>query len=317
MELADKPKTTPKDFFLWLGGMVALYVSVISLITLFFQVINYSFPDPLQNVYYSDPYSGPLRFAIASLIVIFPLYLFLTRLLNNDLRRNPEKKELWVRRWLIYLTLFVAGITLVVDLIALINTFLEGEITTRFILKVIAIFGVVGFGFLYYLLDLKGRWEEKARQSVLIGWIAGALVLASIVGGFLIIGSPASQRLYRFDDQKISELQNIQSQVVNYWQLKKKLPLSLADLEDPLYGFSVPQDSQTNTPYVYRITDKLSFELCATFNKESRSSASTAIRPVYPSGGIVDENWTHEAGEQCFIRTIDPERFPPVQKLIQ
>ena len=117
-----KPKVTPKDFFLWLGAMVALYVSVISLLTLYFQYINHLFPDALN--YYVDPYSGAIRSAIASLIVITPLYIFLTRLLNKEIREHAEKKELWVRRWLIYITLFVAGITLAIDLIFLINTFL-------------------------------------------------------------------------------------------------------------------------------------------------------------------------------------------------
>ena len=86
----DKPKTTAKDFFLWLGAMVSLYVSAVSLITLVFQYVNYTFPDELQ--YYTDPYSGAIRFAISSLIVLFPLFLYLMRKINRDMKEDPTKE---------------------------------------------------------------------------------------------------------------------------------------------------------------------------------------------------------------------------------
>src|SRR3989344_8213169 len=250
-----KPRVTPKDFFLWLAAMAALYVSAISLITLWFEYINYLFPDELQP--YVDPFSGTIRYSIASLTVIFPLYVFLTRLLNQDVRRDPMKKEIWVRRWVIYLTLFVAGITLVVDLIVLINTFLGGDLTTRFILKVVAVFVVVLGFFWYYLSDLRGVWERKVQMAHTLGWIVGGIVIVSIVGGFFIIGSPLDQRLYRFDEQKVGDLQNIPWQIVNYWQQKQTLPKTLADLEDPISGFIVPRDAESREAYTYETTAAL------------------------------------------------------------
>src|SRR3989344_4870795 len=132
----DKPKVTPKDFFLWAGAMIALYGSVISFMTLLFQYINYAYPDPL-TYYYSDPYSGSMRFAMASLIVLVPLTVVLMRVIRNDIARVAEKADLWVRRWALVLTVFVAGATVVGDLIALVNTFLGGDLTTRFVLKVL------------------------------------------------------------------------------------------------------------------------------------------------------------------------------------
>ena len=43
----DKPKVTPKDFFLWAGAMLSLYVSVFSLLSLIFSYIDRAFPDAL------------------------------------------------------------------------------------------------------------------------------------------------------------------------------------------------------------------------------------------------------------------------------
>ena len=57
----DKPKVTPKDFFLWAGAMVSLYVSVFSFISLIFDYINYTFPDPLQY-FPTNPYSGSISY---------------------------------------------------------------------------------------------------------------------------------------------------------------------------------------------------------------------------------------------------------------
>src|SRR3990167_2257901 len=107
----DKPKVTPKDFFLWAGAMVALYGSVISFITLLFQYINHTFPDPLD--YYVDPYSGGIRFAMASLIVLVPVTILLMRYIRKDIMNEPSKGELWVRRWALVLTVFVAGAAVV------------------------------------------------------------------------------------------------------------------------------------------------------------------------------------------------------------
>ena len=138
-----KPKASPKDFFLWAAAMVSLYASVVSLIMLLFSYIEYAFPDALS---YVDPYSTSIRFAIASLVVLAPTFLILMRVIRSDIEGAPEKFDLWVRRWALYFTLFVAGITIVVDLITLINYFLNGDVTTRFVLKVLVVLLVVGGG---------------------------------------------------------------------------------------------------------------------------------------------------------------------------
>src|SRR3989344_5674775 len=163
----DKPKVTPKDFFLWIAAMVALYVSVISFIALLFDYINYAFPDVLN--YYVDPYSGSIRYEIASIVVLFPVFLVLMRLIRNDIQALPEKRDLWVRRWALFLTVFIAGATVIGDLITLINYFLGGEITMRFVLKVIVLLLVAGGVFLHFLADLRGYWNKEPQRARMVG----------------------------------------------------------------------------------------------------------------------------------------------------
>lgn len=309
METTIKPKVTPKDFFLWLGAMAALYVSATSLILLIHKYIEVWYPDT-AFVSYSDPYSGTIRFSIASLVVLFPLFVLLMRLVHNEIRRIPEKRELWVRRWMVFITLFVAGATIAGDLIAVIYTFLEGDLTTRFLLKALTILVVLGGGFWYYLEELKGTWETKEGLSKLIGGVVALVVLVSVVSGFFIIGSPAEARLEKIDIQRTTDLQNIQWQVVNFWQLKQTIPESLNELNDPISGFVVPVDPDTGASYTYERTSSASFKLCATFSTASDATSLTMPRDPY----MVDQNWTHGIGEVCFDRTIDPERYPPYSK---
>ncbi len=314
-------KTTPKDFFLWIGIIITLYVSAVSLLTLLFQYIDVLFGDVIKSAFY-DPFSGAIRFAIASLIVIFPLYIYLTRIINKDIRQNSAKKEIGVRKWLIFLTLFVAGVTIIVDLIVLINTFLGGEeMTYGFILKVLSVLVIMGGVFMYYLYDLRGVWENSEKTSKMIGGIVSALVLSTIIGGFFIIGSPQSMRDIRYDQDKISGLRSIQRQIISFYQQKGELPLKLEDLEDPLVGFNLPKDSQTEKSYKYEVVEGLTFKLCADFNKESRGYEEDIEKLIQLDGNSLnfrrvfdDENWAHGAGEVCFKRTIDPDKFPQIKE---
>ncbi|MDO8514132.1 MAG: DUF5671 domain-containing protein [bacterium] len=323
----DKPKVTPKDFFLWAGAMIALYISIFSLISLLFDYINYTFPDVLN--YYVDPYSSSIRYEMAALIVLFPLFLLLMRFIRKDIARVPQKRDLWIRRWVLYLTVFVAGAAVAGALITLINYFLGGEITTRFILKVFVVVLVAGAGLLHFLADIWGYWVQYPERARMIGWGAGVVVLASIAAGFFIMGSPNQIRLYRFDDQKVNDLANVQSQIVNYWRSKEKLPATLDGLQDSIRGNLIPLDPQTKTPYVYQVTGKYSFKLCATFNAETQQNSPTVTRamivepmPAAPigvtsdvkGGGLEQSTWQHGAGEICFDRTIDPQLYPPVPK---
>lgn len=311
-------KASPKDFFLWAGAMLALYVSIFSLITLLFQYIDYAFPDAVSSYsYYGDPYSGAIRFAMASLIVLFPTYVILMQIIRKEAQKDPSRLTIWVRRWALYLALFIAGATMVGDLVVLLNTFLGGEITSRFVLKVAVIFLIAGGFFMHFLADLKGYWFANPSRSKMVAYGATVLVLASVVAGFFIIGSPMAARLYNADQLKVQDLNSIQWQIVTYWQAKQKLPTNLAEVADPISGYTIPLDRQTGASYKYEATGQTTFKLCATFNKPSRDLgrgiASEPSQVAYPIGKE-GENWQHGEGEQCFTRTIDPERYPAINK---
>lgn len=303
-------RVTAKDFFLWLGAMVALYWSVITFILLIFQYIDFAFPNPLQ--YYAEPYSSGMPYDMASVLVMVPIYLVLAYIIRGDISRNKAKAELWVRRWAIILTLFVTGITMAADLIILLTTFFSGDaITVSFILKVLLVFLVAAAIFLHFIADLRGYFFTHVRQVRAIAIAMVVVALASILSGFVIVGTPHQARLYRYDDQKVSDLRSIQSQVVSYWQAKRTLPKSLAQISDSLTGYQAPTDPQSGQPYGYEVTASTTFQLCADFNSPTQSFSASSDANRYPLSPM-SENWQHESGHTCFTRTIDPELYPPL-----
>lgn len=143
-----------------------------------------------------------------------------------------------------------------------------------------------------------------------------AVVAATVIAGFFIVGSPQEERMRRFDDQRVSHLQIIQSEVVSYWINKGRLPAALSELEDDIRGFRAPTDPETGTEYAYSVTAPESFTLCATFVLSSSGTPSfgkPVPRPVEPYGEI-SQNWQHDAGNVCFERTIDPDYYKPVKR---
>ncbi len=306
----ENNKTKAKDFFMQLGLMVALYAGVVALLNILFRVINILYPQ--VDAYYG---SSSISFPVATLLVVFPIILVLANMINKGYVQDPSRKDFFVRNWLIYITLFIAGIVLAGDVVTLLYFFIDGrELTAGFLLKVLAVAVVGGSVFGYFFDDLRNKLTGSRRNMWRV--VATILVIGSIVLGFAVIGTPQKQRAMRYDDQKIMDLQNIQNQVVYYWQTKEVLPTSLEDLKDSLSTYEfVPTNDSQGKPYVYSVVGPLSFELCADFNYKSKESSQKA-RDLYYYGGAESGNWQHEEGTHCFERTIDPERHRPFEKNI-
>ena len=314
-------KTEPKDIFLHLLAIIALYASAAAFLVMLFQYINVLIPDFLTRGYYQlQSYYSSIRWSISSLIVIFPVYVWAVYYLNKIYFLEPEKRNLRIRKWLLNFTIFAAALIIIGDLVTLIYNFLGGDITSRFVLKIAAVFFVAASVFFYYFWELK-NWDkisDAARKIFIYSIIV--IVTVAIAAGFFIVGSPQQERLRRFDDQRVSDLQIIQGQIIYYWQNKENLPLTLNDLKDPISGFNPGKDPQTGADYVYNVKSELEFALCADFNLPSFQSSQPSVElptyppQYYPNPKTADYNWDHAAGYTCFERTIDPELYRPIQK---
>ena len=88
-------RNVPRDVFLHLLAIVTLYWSAVSFITLLWQTINHFLPDVLN--YYPASIIEPMRFAVASLIIVFPVFLITSWYLNKIYRRESIVRESKIR----------------------------------------------------------------------------------------------------------------------------------------------------------------------------------------------------------------------------
>lgn len=328
----NKPKLNIGFFFLSLGLLITLITSVVSFLNLVFGTLNKKFPDVLNSNYqygYSTyDYEG-IRMALATLIIFFPIYLAVSYFWRKFSKGEMGTFDEIIKKWVIYIILFLSSVVVVVDLVTLVKYFISGEITNRFILKVVSVLVVAILIGAYHMLLIKGKEECQKRGSLVFALIGFVIVVASIWCSFSIMGSPTKQRLLRLDDRRIGDLQNIQYQIINYWQQKEKLPAQLSELSNPMTGYYLPIDPEfeKGISYEYIPKDKLKFELCATFAlpiPKGWREYGGGVMPMidyaketsavaYPVGGM-NESWSHEAGRTCFERTIDKDIYPPYPK---
>jgi hypothetical protein len=337
----QKSKITPKFFFISLGIVVSLITSVVSFLVLLFESLDKKFPDVLNSVYqygYNSYNFETIRASLATLIIFFPIYLLISHLWLKECKGDIGQLNQTLRKWMIYFIIFLATLVIVIDLVTLVNYFISGEITTRFILKVVGALAVAFLVDFYYLFRIKNEDfnSEKSKKLGLVSLVISIFIfIGFVVWSFVVMGSPASQRAWRLDEKRVNDLQSIQYQVINYWQQKGKLPVSISNLSDPMSGFSIPMDPEFDKGknYEYKILDSkdnMSFELCATFSKDmpngwQENNYGGGVMPMYketsdvavssyPYQGGVNESWDHKTGRTCFSRTIDKDMYPVFKK---
>jgi hypothetical protein len=156
-----RPSLSAREAFLYLMLFTTLYIAAWNLGSLLFDLINRALPDPADPKYVVDRLGDSIRWSTASVIIAFPVFLYVARYLGRELALQPVKRLSPVRRWLTYLTLFIAAGVLIGDMITLVYNTLGGELTLRFGLKVVVAGVIAGTIFGYYLHDL--RREEKEQ----------------------------------------------------------------------------------------------------------------------------------------------------------
>ncbi|MBI3539874.1 MAG: hypothetical protein HY076_06340 [Candidatus Eisenbacteria bacterium] len=161
-----RPSLNAREAFLYLVLFAALYTSAFDTGQVLFGIIQRAFPDPVRVPYDSGPWGQWIRSALAGLIIAFPVYLSFSRLIGRQVEREPERAGSPVRKWLTYLTLFVAALVIIGDLIVLVNCALEGQLVTPLALKILVVLSIAGSVFGHYLGGLR-RDERGADRSLI------------------------------------------------------------------------------------------------------------------------------------------------------
>jgi uncharacterized protein DUF5671 len=154
-----QPSLSAREAFTYLLLFTSLYIVAFNLGRLLFDLINQAFPDPAvsrRDIFVRES----MRWSVASLIVALPVFLYMSRVSARSMHRDSTKRLSPVRRWLTYVTLFVAACVLIGDSVSLVYNFLGGEITVRFVLKSLTVAIIAGTAFWYYLSDLRADEKE-------------------------------------------------------------------------------------------------------------------------------------------------------------
>jgi len=158
-----RPVTTGslRDAFMHVLMFFTLIVSCWNFGSLVFEFIDRAFRDPAMHNYYGYRTTlEAIRWELSSLIVAFPLFLVVSWRISLALQRDPTKRASRTRRSLTYIMLFIGSLTLIGDVITLIYNFLGGELSTRFVLKVLTVAVIAGTVLVYYFADLRSEDQE-------------------------------------------------------------------------------------------------------------------------------------------------------------
>lgn len=152
-----------RDTVFYLFLFVALYLAAFGLIFLAFDILNLKIPDAAD---YREPATlqANVRYWLSWCIVFVPVYLFTAWKSESRRRLDPNCPMSTGRQWLTYLTLFVASMTALGDMVALVLGFLSGDLTLRTILKIAVVAIIAGAVIAYYYRDIKSA--ETGQETL-------------------------------------------------------------------------------------------------------------------------------------------------------
>jgi hypothetical protein len=289
-----------KYAFFYLLSLVALVFLSISVGIIVFQIINKEIVDIINDyaVNYND---GAMKFAISSIIVSAPIYYLTSRQIYKNLFKGDLDKDAGVRKWLTYFILLVSVVVMIGFLIATINSFLGGDLTTKFILKTLTALIISGTVFSFYLYDIRRENIQGQKNKVisLYAWVSLTLILVVFVFSWFVVDSPVETRNKKIDGEIISDLYEINSAVLNYYNTNDKIPADLDVLLNNPDGFRLSvqaiQHPNSDKYYDYEVLSDDEYKICADF---LTSNMEDNIDRYYGN------EYNHDGGYQCFSQKV-------------
>jgi outer membrane murein-binding lipoprotein Lpp len=118
-------------------------------------------------------------------------------------------------------------------------------------------------------------------------WASVLVVLAAVIAGFMLSGSPREQRLERQDAVRVSDLQQLARAVDAFREERNALPDDLLGVVDGRRLSQLPRDPVTRMPYGYQPLPPDRYRLCGVFDRASETSEHAQF-------------WAHPAGQHCY-----------------
>jgi hypothetical protein len=268
----DMESLTVKETLVDSSIFISLITSIISLISIIFSAIDKKFVDVLKADYYSATVNEDIRVAASIILVSFPIYLALAYYRANYLKNNPARRDIKAIKYVNYITLVMASLFIVGSIVTTIYQYLGGELGATFGYKLLTILIISAALFAYNYYALRRDYDNKSNVPNILTALSLIAVMGSIWYSISILGSPAEVRRIKFDEKRLTDLSNIQNQILSSWTQNKVLPANIADIKGDgfNYAFILPVDPRTKDPYTYKVIENSKYvkskgQDCATF----------------------------------------------------
>ena len=306
--MIKKQKTnnySAKFAFFYMLSLVALVFTSLSVGMVTFQIINRYISDSIGR--FGEGFSSDiLRFAIAALIVATPLFFLISRQIYKNLFKGILAKEAGVRKWLTYFILLISSLIILGWLIGLINNYLGGELTLKFILKAIAAVIISAIAFTFYLYDIRRDKIIGQKDNVIKIYFYGSLIIiiVAFIFALLVVESPKQARNRKLDNIVLDDFDTISNGLSDYYNKNQKLPVTLEELKSEILFVDEEnlQDSDTDQAYAYKAMEDKKYQLCATFRTSNVDDQDV-------SSQFYREKWPHKAGVQCIDQSIEQKGY--------
>lgn len=296
----EQRTNSAKFAFFYILSLIALVFVAISVGTVVFQIINKNIADIVLD--YSGSFSSSgMKYAISALVVATPIYFLTAQQIYKNLRSGNMSADSGVRKWLTYLILLVAVVVMIGWLIALLNSFLGGELTTKFVLKALTALIISGVVFFFYLHDIRrDNVSSKDQTMSIYTWASLLVIIAVFITALFYVESPSQTRNRRIDERVLSNFSQIQSAVNDYYNKNNEMPSTLDVLKNE-YSYvndEVIINPATGQMIEYSVLEGDRFELCTEFMSDNRDSQLEPYKDYYA------QEWPHAAGRDCIQKTV-------------
>lgn len=322
--------------FLFLVSFLSLGFMVFGILVSFFQAVNKFFPDSFKGRNFSSSYfdNDLMKFGLSSLIVTIPIYYGVLFLLNKKLEKKEIEEDSLVRKGITYLAMVAFSAMAIGSLVALLYSYFDGELTTRFVFKVMAFLVVSLFFFGFYFWEIRRVEFSKNSFNKLF---FSSLVLTSIalILAFFVIDSPKTAREKRADGALIDNMREASRIVSNKYkgkdyftkdntqnilnkerivlemtknknsseEIQKVLENLYGEMEVDVKELPKAEDivGQISKNVSYQPLEDSKYKLCGNFKRTAKEDGA------YPREN--NEKWSHPKGNHCFVFDAEADEY--------
>ena len=167
------------------------------------------------------------------------------------------------------------------------------------------------------------------RNRAVVGVVASLVVVGLIVAGLFAVGSPATARKLRADQERRNRISQLHFVLASHVRNEGSLPEGLDEVEEAALrqagsGFDARKDPESGEFFEYRELSDRRYRICATFRLPSDDRRGESYGPY-----AVEVS--HKPGRNCYERELTseeiqsapdylgnpalPEREPPLKRV--